>query len=210
MACNKYQGGVIYTIKTDNGGLYVGSTCNFAERKTTHKSRCFNEKCKEYNFKVYKNIRENGGKYTIEIYKKFPCNSEKELRMEEEESRKYLNANLNSQKAFRTKEDTKIQQSEYREKNKEQIKEYREKNKEQIKGYREKNKEQNKIKKAEYYEKNKEQLNIKKAEYYEKNKEQIRIKKAEIITCECGMQITKGNLLRHQKSNKHLKLMEEL
>jgi len=185
MACNKYQGGLIYTIKTDNG-LYVGSTCDFAKRKGKHKTRCFNENDKNYNLNVYKNIRENGGEYTIEIYKMFPCNSNEELRIKEEELRKYLNANLNSQKAFISKEDTKIKKVEYYEKNKEQ----------------------NKIKKAEYYEKNKEQFKIKHAEYREKNKEQLKINQSEKITCECGIQITKKNISRHQKSNKHLKLME--
>jgi len=140
MACNKYQNGLIYTIKTDNG-LYVGSTCNFTNRKRGHKNSCFNKNNRTYNYKVYKNIRENGGEYTIEIYKMFPCNSDKELRSEEEEVRKYLNPNLNMNSAFQSVEGTKE-------------------------------------------------------------------KLAEKITCECGIEITKGCLPRHRKTQKHLKLME--
>ncbi len=194
MACNKYQGGLIYTIKTDNG-LYVGSTCDFAKRKLGHKACSFNENNKHYNCKVYKNIRENGGKYTIEIYKMFPCNSKKELRIEEEEVRKHLNANLNMVRAFISEEENKIHRAEYREKNKEQLK---------IKSteWRKNNSEKNTLSSKKWTENNK-----------EKQKEMNKIcdkRKAEIITCECGIQITKGSLLRHQKSNKHLKLMEEL
>ena len=105
MACNKYQNGLIYSIKTDNG-LYVGSTCDFARRRYLHKSKCFNENSDKYNLKVYKNIRENDGEYSIEIYKMFPCNSVDELRSEEENVRKHLNPNLNRYKCIRTKEDT--------------------------------------------------------------------------------------------------------
>ena len=94
MERNKYQDALIYTIKTDNG-LYVGSTCDFVNRKVKHKSNS-----KELNQKLYQNIRENGGEYSMEIYKMFPCNSEKELQMEEEKIRKYLNANLNMKSCY--------------------------------------------------------------------------------------------------------------
>lgn len=144
MACNKYQDGLIYTIKTDDG-LYVGSTIDFANRKRGHKCYCFNENSRKYNYELYKNIRKNGGEYSIEIYKLFPCNSDEELRMEEEEVRKFLNANLNTNKAFRTIEE---------------IKEYnklRESKRERQYGY-------NKEAMKRYYEKNKEQMNEKRKE----------------------------------------------
>tara|TARA_B110000285_G_scaffold187835_1_gene213789 strand:+ start:39 stop:542 length:504 start_codon:yes stop_codon:yes gene_type:complete len=163
MEQNKFQDGLIYTIKTDNG-LYVGSTCDFAHRKISHKYSCFNEKSKEYNFKLYKNIRENGGDYTIEIYKLFPCNSGKELRMQEEEVIKHLNANLNSRASFLSTEEIKEYKKEYQ-------KEYRK-------------------------------------EYHKENKEIISQKRKEIITCECGCDSTKINILRHRKTKKHLNLMD--
>ena len=133
MACNKYQNGLIYTIKTDNG-LYVGSTCDFTRRKGEHKSKCFNENCKEYKFKVYKNIRENGGEYTIEIYKMFPCNSVDELRIEEKNVIKYLNPNLNTMSAFQSVEEKKEYIKKYKEqkKYKEYTKNYRQQNKEKF------------------------------------------------------------------------------
>jgi len=124
MACNKYQNGTIYTIKTDNG-LYVGSTCDFTRRKRDHKSICFNENSKQYNLKVYKNIRKNGGEYTIEIYKMFPCNSVDELRIEEKNVIKYLNPNLNTYSAFQSVEERKEETKEY-------YKKYRKQNKEKL------------------------------------------------------------------------------
>ena len=112
MEQNKYQNGVIYTIKTDNG-LYVGSTIDYRKRKNSHKSKCFNENDKLYNLNLYQNIRENGGEYSIEIYKMFPCNSYEELIKGEEDVRKYLNPNLNMRKCFTTDEEFKEQRKQY-------------------------------------------------------------------------------------------------
>lgn len=64
----------------------------------------------------------------------------------------------------------------------------------------EQKKEQNKEKNKEYYENNKDCIKEYQKEYRENNKEKIK--------CECGCEITKLNLLRHQKTNKHIKLME--
>ena len=145
MECNKYQDGLIYTIKTDNG-LYVGSTCDFAVRKRCHKSSIYNEKNPKYKYKLYQNIRENGGEYSIEIYKMFPCNNEKELFMEEEKVRKYLNPNLNTNKCFTTKEELKNYMRDY-------SKEYRGKNKRNLKEMS-----------REYYQINKEIISQKRSE----------------------------------------------
>ena len=40
---------------------YVGSTSNYAKRINKHKSDCNNPRAKEFNFKVYKYIRNNSG-----------------------------------------------------------------------------------------------------------------------------------------------------
>jgi len=177
MEQNKYQDGLIYTIKTDNG-IYVGSTCDFARRKTNHKSSCFNENDnKVYNYKVYKNIRENGGEYTIEIYKLFPCNNSNELQIEEEKVRNVLNANLNDRKCFKSISDNKEYHRKYKRDN-------REKNIKNIK------------------------LSHKKS--YIKNKEAILKQKSEKVTCECGCQVTRGNILTHRKSQKHINLMNQV
>ena len=44
---------------TINNETYVGSTGDFKKRLRSHKSSCYNTKCKEYNFKLYKYIREH-------------------------------------------------------------------------------------------------------------------------------------------------------
>ena len=184
MEQNKYQDAVIYTIKTDTG-LYVGSTCDFAQRKRSHKFNCFNENEKDYNFKVYQNIRENGGEYSIEIYKMFPCNSREELHIEEEKIMKELNANLNTKSAFMTEE----QKINYK-------KEWKNNNRDKLRNYDKK-----------YRMEQKEKYKQKDHEYYQKNKEKIQKRKAEKITCECGLDITRASISAHRKTKNHLNRM---
>lgn len=228
MEQNKYQDALIYTIKTDNG-IYVGSTCDFVKRKTNHKSSCFNENSEVYNIKLYQNIRENGGEYSMEIYKLFPCNSKEELYIAEEKVRKELNPNLNSIKCFRTEEekdewfsqnkDNKKQyDKQYYEENKDHKKEYQKKyceeNKEKVSKrkaeYRNKNKESIAACNKEYREKNKEKISKQKSEYREKNKEEISKQRSEKIICKCGCKIRKDGLSEHLKSKKHIKLMNQV
>ena len=59
-----YKKCVIYTIRTGEG-LYVGSTCNYNNRKYNHKSTMNNEKSKGYNYKLYQTIRENDGAWDM-------------------------------------------------------------------------------------------------------------------------------------------------
>jgi len=99
-----YNNGLIYTIKTDNG-IYVGSTTKLKERKYCHNKTLYNEGSKSYNFKLYQNIRENNHKYNIEIFKMFPCKTNEELRKEEDNIIKQLNANLNVRKAYSSEKD---------------------------------------------------------------------------------------------------------
>jgi hypothetical protein len=68
------------------------------------------------------------------------------------------------------------------------------------KEYRDQNKEQ----KKEYYEQNKEIIAEKRKDYYEENKDKIKEKIKEKIVCDCGSEVTIGNLSRHQRSKKHL------
>lgn len=50
-----------YKIHKNGCENYIGSTVNLYKRKNYHKSCCNNEKSTNYNFPVYKYIRENGG-----------------------------------------------------------------------------------------------------------------------------------------------------
>jgi hypothetical protein len=123
--------------------VYVGSTTNFTKRKQCHKCNCHNEEAKGYNYKVYVNIRENGGWENWHMIKicDYPCNNKREAELEEDKYMMELKANMNMVRAFRPRE-------QYYEDEKEKILEY----------------------KKEYYEGNKEELKEKKKEYYETNK----------------------------------------
>jgi hypothetical protein len=60
----------------------------------------------------------------------------------------------------------------------------------------------------EYYETNKEKINEKNKEYQETNKTTILEKKRKKIKCECGCEVTKNDLKRHQTSKKDISLMK--
>ena len=184
-----YSKSIIYKIQhiTDKSLLYVGSTTEFTKRKCIHKSDCYNENSKKYNLKIYVMIRANGGWNSFEMIpiQLSPCNNSIELRIQEEKVKNELEANLNSQNAYTSKEQKVEQKVEYN-------KEYYEKNREKLAEY-----------KVEYYEKNKEQITKYKAEYYENNKEYYE-KNKEKYTCDCGSICNKGNKLRHEKSQKHI------
>ena len=108
-----YKKCVIYTIKSGEG-LYVGSTCNFNQRKYKHKSSLNNENDKNYNLKLYKTIRENGGEWSIQPHAEFPCKSKMEMCIEEERVRQELKADLNSNSCFLTEDERLKYQKDYK------------------------------------------------------------------------------------------------
>ena len=172
--------------------VYVGSTTNFTKRKQCHKCNCHNEEAKGYNYKVYVNIRENGGWENWHMIKicDYPCNNKREAELEEDRFMMILKANMNCNRASRT-------QKQYREDNREKIqermKEYRDNNKERIQQYRDNNKEK---------------INQENKKYYEKNKTTILKNMKELVKCECGCEVIKKVSKRHQKTKKHIDLMK--
>jgi len=96
-----YSNTIIYKITCKNPlvtDLYVGHTTNFVQRKHAHKQGCKNEKSSNYNCKLYKAIRANGGwdNWVMEIVAFFKCNDHYEARIKEQEYFTSLNATLNS------------------------------------------------------------------------------------------------------------------
>jgi len=96
-----YSNTVIYKITCKDPlitDLYVGHTTNFVQRKHGHKQSCINEKSSNYNCKLYKTIRSNGGwdNWIMEIVAFFKCNDHYEARIKEQEFFTSLNATLNS------------------------------------------------------------------------------------------------------------------
>jgi hypothetical protein len=176
----KYHNGVIYKLKHnedyDDENIYVGSTTNFKNRKYCHKKNCNNVNDKNHNIPVYKYIRDNGGwaEWIMIPIEPYSCNDKKELEIKERYYIDLFKPTLNKNIPTRP-----------------------------IKEWREDNKEKNYIKKKKYYEANKEIINEKLKKYREANKEQLYKNAKEKVICDhCGCEISKGNLKRHQQSNK--------
>lgn len=107
-ADKRFQNGVIYTIKTDDG-IYVGSTIDFKRRKGSHEARV-----KEGRMTLlYQNILKNNGNYSIDIHKMYPCDSCEELRKEEQRVSEELNANLNTYRCYISEEIKKQEHAQY-------------------------------------------------------------------------------------------------
>ena len=178
--------------------IYVGHTCNLVKRRWEHKNKCNNEKGKYYKKKAYEFIRENGGWNNWDVIEvdKCPCLDFEEARKVERFYIEKLNATLNMNLPIRNKK-------EYYNDNIDYIKEQR-------KIHRSMNREKINEKAKEYRITHKEELLEKGRIRYEKNKERECSRKREKITCECGCVVARGNLTEHKRTQKHLKLMEEI
>ena len=182
-----YSNTIMYKIVCDDLNVkdcYVGHTTDMTKRKYAHKSSCNNEKNKAYNYKIYKNIRENGGwdNWTMLLVEKFPCKDKYEACKRERELYEELGAKMNSFRPYITQEETKAL--------KQQIdKQYREEHKEELKQNHKLYREEHKEDKKQY-----DKL------YREERKEKIAEKKKEKIECEfCSKLLQKYNMSRHHK-----------
>ena len=180
-----YENSTIYKIvckDLDITDCYVGSTTNFNRRKTEHKRKYNNVKCKEYNFKVYKFIRDHGNfdNFDIVEIERYCAIDKNDLRKRERFFLEELKATLNCQIPNRSKKEyqkeyekteKRIQyQKEYNktEKRKKKIKEY-------IKKWREKNK-----------------------EYDKERNEKLKLDR---VQCNiCNKELRRDNLKRHNKN----------
>lgn len=96
-----YSNTIIYKIVCKDENItdtYVGHTTNFVQRKHAHKQGCINTKCQNYNCKLYKVLRENGGwdNWSMIMLNFFNCKNGDEARKKEQEYYEKLDANLNS------------------------------------------------------------------------------------------------------------------
>ena len=140
----------VYIIRCKNLAVqdcYIGSTEDMKRRRGQHKINCNNEKRREYNFKLYQYIRDNGGWNEWEMVEICKCDIDKLRKIEQYHIDTYK-SNLNSQRAY-TSEEQKIEQ------HKKCDKEYYEKNKNKM----------NEHKKI-YYQKNKNKINEKRSEQF--------------------------------------------
>jgi hypothetical protein len=102
---------------------YIGSTTNWKQRNSHHKSACNNPDNKDHNNKKYQIIRANGGWNNwrmLEIGRKEQLTL-REAQLIEEEYRQTHRAKLNSRKCYATQEGY---QKEYRETHREELAEY--------------------------------------------------------------------------------------
>ena len=130
-----YTKTIIYKICCNDlnvTNIYVGSTCNFIKRKSQHKTSCLNINSKEYNYKLYQFIRDNGNwiNFSMIEIEKYPCNDNNEKRARERYWYEQLNSNLNMVKPIQTIEERKQYYIENKDKIKESQQVYYEKIKE--------------------------------------------------------------------------------
>jgi len=188
---------IIYKIQKDDD-FYVGSTTDFATRKSRHKVKCNSKDCKEYNFKLYQTIRDKGGWDTWEmtpLEEYVECQNRIQQRIREEEWRLNLNASLNMKKAFGA-ETTQEYHKQYRQEHAEELK---------IKKaqFYQEHKEEIKIKDAQYRQKRKKEIKTRDAQYYQEHANEIKAKMAVKYECECGLICSVGHKARHERSKKH-------
>ena len=181
---NKYNKTVFYKIvcKDENiKDLYVGHTTDFKERLRNHKSCCCNPHSKQYTYRIYTFIRENGGwdNFKMVIVEERNMNNKKEAEDHERYLINILEANLNSCIPGRNKQESDKQ---YRIKNKDRIQEA----------------------KHLTYLKHKEVIKDKNSEYYVRHKEEIKHHMSKPYECpHCKLCIQWSAKARHERSNKH-------
>jgi GIY-YIG catalytic domain len=122
---------------------YVGSTTNFTKRKHRHKSNSINQNAKEYNYYLYRFIRDNGGwdNFSMVEIESKECSNSNEAHSYERKLMEQLKATLNKQIPTRTA-------LEYRQMNQDKIVQYRIDNRDKLLEYSKK-----------YHAENRERLN---------------------------------------------------
>ena len=155
---------------------YVGHTTNFVKRRCHHKSDCNLPHAKNYNYSVYKFIRENGGwdNWEMVLIETLNCENLLEVNKIEREFVEKLNACLNIQVPTRTQEQ-----------------------------WRHDKREELLSKKRDDYYNNRERYRKQQKDNYENNKEERSNKLKTKITCDCGAVVRKADYKRHEKTKKH-------
>jgi group I intron endonuclease len=113
-----YSKSRIYKIYCDIDGvdeIYVGSSRDLNVRIAKHKYDCTNSKSNNYNFKLYRYIRDNNGweNFTVEILQRYSCENEIQLHIKEQEWIDKLKPTLNERKGYLSASDKKEYQKVY-------------------------------------------------------------------------------------------------
>jgi hypothetical protein len=199
-----YSNSKVYKLvsKTNMDVLpYIGSTTKqyLCQRFNQHRTNYKNFLKGKYHYvSSFKLFEECGiDDIIIVLLEKVNANSKDELHTRE---RYYIENTVcvNKVKPIRTKEDDKKYEKERYEQNKEHFKEKYERNKEKILEYY-KNK----------YKQNRDKILNQQKEKYEQNKEIISIRQKEKFTCLCGSILRKSDRKKHERTIKHLTLIEK-
>lgn len=178
-----YYYSIIYTIKCidDESLVYVGSTTRkMGERWLQHKKDSMDEKCKSYNSKFYKAMREKGiDNWKVELYERFPCESRAELSKREGEIIKEIGT-LNTALPGCTPE------------------EKRERQRQRVKEYNKLHSEENKVKSREYHAANKDIINEKRR----MNRKPLTVEKQEARKAYCKEYHLKNAVEEREKYKK--------
>ena len=200
---NKYNNSKIYKIEPicdyDEGEIYIGSTANeyLSERMAEHR-------------KSYRSWKKGISKKTMvfDLFDKYDVQNCKIILLE--------SVNVNSKDELKQKEANHIKTNKCVNKMmpNRTPKQYYQDNKEYLnnrnKLYQENNKDKLLEYSKQYRDENKEQKKETDKAYREANKEKIKERKTQPFLCECGCTIQWDEKARHQKTQKHLKLMEQL
>ena len=110
--CSIYKIEHVYNDKL----IYIGSTTNFKQRKSAHKTCCNNEKGSKYNYKLYQIIRKNGGWESFKMIEleKYPCKDRQEVERREYEIIREVKATMNTH-FFYSDEEKQLKQKRYEE-----------------------------------------------------------------------------------------------
>ena len=196
-----YSKALVYRIAYKDITYYVGSTTNFRNRKSQHKSNCKNVKAEDYNKALYVFIRENGGwsdDWVMVLVQSYPnCKTSIELLKYEREHYDILKPELNVIRPYLYIGEREDNFKEYRKENAEKIKEYRKENADKMKEYQKEYQKENADNLKEYnkvYKKeNVDKIKDYKKENADKIKEYNKVyqkenadKSKEKHTCECG------------------------
>ena len=170
--------------------LYIGSTEDLEQRTRKHTS---NSNLGTKTFKLYNTIRDNGGidNWKLEVMESGTVETRFEIKSRERYYYDELSPDLNMRRPQLSKEELRFYHIEY-------SKQYKSQNKEKIKEYHLQNKEKIKENCRQFYVRNKDKI--------KQNQFQYKSQKVHCDACNC--ESSKGDMVRHKKTQKHLKNLE--
>jgi group I intron endonuclease len=178
-----YSKAKIYRLVCNiTGKQYIGSTCyTLSQRKAKHVYEA-----KKQNKYIRSKDVIDGGNYSIILVENYPCNNIDELKQRERYFIETIEC-VNFAIPASTRKEVEQRHRET-EKYKETTKKYEENNKEKIKERQQK-----------YRDEHREELSKKACEYGTKR-----------VVCDCGLELQRGNLLKHKKRKAHLEWEKNL